>query len=321
MRLGFHLSSEEHGASDLVEVGAFVESLGLPSVSVSDHFHPWGKRQGHSPFVWSTLAGLAATTSTLEMGPLVTCPIMRMHPAIVAHAAATTATMAPNRFFLSVGTGEWLNEHVVGDHWPSLSRRIEMLDEAVTVIRRLWSGKLISHHGTHYTVENARLFDVPEIMPPIFVAGSGEESISLAARVGDGLVLLAPSAESVGFFRSQGGADRPVVGMAHICIAASDEQAQETVRRWWPTAAVPSQLNAELSLPEHFEALAEAIPFEPSTSKTVIGSDVGRFVELVERYADAGFDQLWLHQIGPDQHSAARFIAERIVPALSVPHR
>jgi G6PDH family F420-dependent oxidoreductase len=314
MDIGFHLSSEEHGPGELIEVGQLAERLGFDSCSISDHFHPWGERQGHSPFVWSVLGGLRATTD-LELGPLVTCPILRTHPAIIAHAASTMATMRPDKFFLGVGTGERLNEHVVGEHWPSVSRRLAMLEEAIVIMRELWSGELVSHHGEFFTVENARLFDVPDEPPPIYVAASGPRSLRVAADHGDGLVLLSPDRDLIAEFRERD-ADRPIVGMQHVCVADSKEDATRTVRHWWPTTGLPSALNAELPLPEHFVAAGESVPDDAASREGVLGAEVDEHVERLREYEDAGFDRVWIHQIGPDQERAARFYADEVVPAL-----
>src|SRR5215218_7978380 len=165
---GLALSSEEHGPLDLVRNARAAEEAGFEFVSISDHFHPWLSAQGHSPFVWSVLGALATSTE-LGLGVGVTCPLIRVHPAIVAHAAATVSLMAPGRFFLGVGTGEALNEHVHGDRWPAVEVRLSMLEEAVAVMRSLRSGDTVDHWGEHYTVENARLFDAPEVPVPVVV--------------------------------------------------------------------------------------------------------------------------------------------------------
>ena len=155
MKLGYTLSSEEHRPLDLLDFAARAEEAGFAFLSISDHFHPWISKQGNSPFVWSVLGGLSRATERILIGTGVTCPTIRIHPAIVAHAAATAASMLPGRFYLGVGTGENLNEHVLGDRWPAADLRLEMLEEAVEVIRSLWSGEETTHRGSHYTVERA----------------------------------------------------------------------------------------------------------------------------------------------------------------------
>jgi G6PDH family F420-dependent oxidoreductase len=171
--LGVILASEEHPAPRLVDIAVQAEQAGFRTACISDHYHPWVRAQGESSFVWSVLGGVAARTSELRIHTTVTCPTVRIHPAIVAQAAATVATMMPGRFELGVGSGEALNEHILGDAWPSAAVRLEMLEEAVEVIRLLWQGGQCSHRGRHYTVENAELFSLPDEPPPIHVSALG----------------------------------------------------------------------------------------------------------------------------------------------------
>src|SRR6266566_3097685 len=180
MQLGYHLSSEEHDANTLVRLAGRAEQLGFGFATIADHFHPWTDAQGQSPFVWGVLGGIAATTSTLRVGTAVTCPLIRTHPAIVAQAAATAAAMFGDRFFLGVGSGEALNEHIFGDRWPPADIRLEMLEEAVAVMRKLWEGGQQSHEGKHYRVENARLYTLPDEPVPVMVSGFGTKSAALA---------------------------------------------------------------------------------------------------------------------------------------------
>jgi coenzyme F420-dependent glucose-6-phosphate dehydrogenase len=315
-RIGYHLSSEEHPPRSLVANGSLAEELGFDSLSISDHFHPWSEAQGHSPFVWSVIGGLAHATERVEIGTLVTCPILRIHPAVIAHAAATAASMLPGRFFLGLGTGERLNEHVLGQHWPTAGRRQQMLEEAVEVIRQLWRGVLTSHHGEFFTVENARLYDVPEDPPPLYIAASGDDAAEVAGRLGDGLVALAPDADVLEGFRNAGGAGKPIVGMTHVCWADSRDHALDTVREFWPTSGIPHLLNAELPLPVHFDEAASVVPEEQISEKMVLGGDVDEHLDELRQYRDAGFDRLWVHQVGPEQEGFLRFYAEKILPEL-----
>src|SRR5919112_4126258 len=183
---GYTLSSEEHPPGQLVQNARRAEEEGFDFVSISDHYHPWVTAQGHSPFVWSVLGAVAASTERIEVGVGVTCPIMRIHPAVLAQAAATTSLLFDGRFFFGVGTGEALNEHILGHRWPRPEVRLAMLEEAVDVVRRMWTGETVDHRGDFYEVENARLFDPPEQPPPVIVSGFGPQAIELAARIGDG---------------------------------------------------------------------------------------------------------------------------------------
>src|SRR4051812_27083823 len=200
MQLGVGFSSEELGPDAIVRAAARAEEAGFETAWVSDHFHPWVDAQGESPFVWSVLGGIAASTEQMRVGTGVTCPIMRVHPVILAQAAATTQCMFDGRFWFGVGTGEALNEHVTAERWPEASIRLEMLEEAVAGIRELWSGDTISHYGKHFSVENARLYPLPSRPPPIYVSAFGSKAAEVAARIGDGFVGTQPGREVIDAF-------------------------------------------------------------------------------------------------------------------------
>lgn len=312
--LGYALSGEEHGPSDLVRYAALAEEAGFPFAVVSDHFHPWIDRQGHSPFAWTVLGGVAQATERLRVGTGVTCPTMRMHPAIVAHAAATCAAMMPGRFFLGVGTGEYLNEHVLGDRWPPAAVRREMLEEAVALIRELWTGRQVEHHGRHYTVENARLYTLPEEPPPIAVAASGPAAAELAGRIGDGLVCVGPAEGAVERFREAGGEGKPRYGQVHVCYGEDEAKARRTAHEWWPNGAMPGELSQVLPQPAHFEQAAKLVREEDVTEIVPCGPDPERHIETIRGFLDAGFDHVYAHQIGPDQEGFLRFYAREVLP-------
>jgi G6PDH family F420-dependent oxidoreductase len=201
MRIGYFLSSEEYSPSELLQQAQLAEQAGFDGLWISDHFHPWNDEQGHSPFVWSMIGAVAQATSRMKVTTAVTCPTVRLHPAIVAQAAATSAILLDGRFALGVGSGEALNEHIFSDRWPEASERLEMLEEAVAVIRLLWEGGVQSHRGEHYRVDHARIYDLPEQTPPIIVSGFGPQAISLAARIGDGFATVQPDADAVKQYR------------------------------------------------------------------------------------------------------------------------
>ena len=209
VRFGYALSSEEHRPADLIANAVRAEEGGFEFALISDHYHPWVDAQGHSPFVWTVLGGIARETSTLEVGTGVTCPMIRIHPAIIAQAAATTADLFDGRFFLGVGTGENLNEHILGDHWPPYEDRREMLAESVEIMRGLWEGELFSHRGDHYVVENARVYTLPAEPPRIMIAASGPESASLAGEDGDGLIVVSADPEVIGEFERAAAPESP----------------------------------------------------------------------------------------------------------------
>lgn len=212
VELGYFLSSEEHGPRELVRQAQLAERVGMRSVWISDHYHPWLDEQGESPFVWSVIGAIAATTQ-LRVTTAVTCPTMRIHPAVIAHAAATSTVLLEGRFELGVGSGENLNEHIFGDAWPVTDQRLEMLEEAIDVIRQLWSGGEITHRGRHYTVENARLYTLPGAPPPIVMSGFGPKSTELAGRIADGYASTMPDAELLETYRSSGGRGEASAGL------------------------------------------------------------------------------------------------------------
>ncbi|HEX2050716.1 MAG TPA: TIGR03557 family F420-dependent LLM class oxidoreductase [Actinomycetota bacterium] len=316
MEIGYKISSEEHAAPDLVRQARRAEEAGFTFAAISDHYHPWTDAQGHAPFVWGVIGAIAQVTERLRVLTGVTCPTVRIHPAIVAHAAATAAALLPGRFELGVGTGENLNEHVLGDHWPPVRKRLEMLEEAIDVMRQLWSGKLTTHYGRHYTVENARVYDAPERPIPVMVAASGERSLELAGRVGDGLIALAPSDDVVETFERSGGAGKPRHAEVTVCWARDERSAKETSYRYWPIAGVEGQLMQELPLPAHFEQAASMIDPDDATETIALGPDPETHLAVIRKFADAGYDRIWVHQIGPDQDGFFDFYESEVLPKL-----
>ena len=315
--IGYALSSEEHPPSDLVRNARRAEEAGFTFALISDHFHPWIDRQGQSPFVWSVIGGIAHATERLRVGTGVTCPMIRIHPAIIAHAAATSAAMMPGRFFLGVGTGENLNEHVLGDKWPASHVRREMLEEAVEIIRLLWEGGSQDYDGAYYTVENARLYTLPDEPPPIVVAASGERAAELAGRIGDGFVGTSANRELLETFERSGGAGKPRYGQLTVCYAADEAQARRTAHEYWPTAGIRGELSQELPMPAHFEQAAQLVTEEQVAEAVVCGPDPQRHVEKIREYVDAGYDHVYVHQIGPDQEGFLAFYEKEILSQFS----
>lgn len=316
MELGYKLSSEEHNPTDLVKNARRAEEIGFTFALISDHYHPWVDRQGQSPFVWGVLGALSQATERLQVGTGVTCPTIRIHPAIIAQAAATAAALMPGRFFFGVGTGENLNEHVLGDHWPAAAVRIEMLAEALGVIRMLWDGKQHSHRGTYYTVENARLYTLPENPPPIMIAADGPKAITLAGEKGDGYIGLAPDAELLAQFDNAGGAGKPRYTETQVCWHQDADKAKQIAYEVWPNAATKGQLNQELPLPAHFEQAAEMSGPDDMAATVACGPDPEVHLEQIKKYVDAGYDHICVHQIGPDQDGFFDFYSREILPKL-----
>jgi G6PDH family F420-dependent oxidoreductase len=315
-QIGYTLSCEEFGPRDLVRFARRAEEAGFDFLTISDHFHPWVERQGNSPFAWSVLGAVAEVTERVRVGTGVTCPTVRYHPAVVAQAAATVAAMMPGRFFLGLGSGENLNEHILGEGWPATPVRQERLEEAVAVIRELWKGEMTSHHGAHFTVENARIYTLPDELPEIIVAAGGPRATELAGRIGDGFWGLVPDPEVISAFEEAGGTGKPRIGQVHVCFAADEQEAKRTALEWWPNAVASGSLPWELPLPSHFEDATSWADEEAIAAEVVCGPDPERHAEAVKEFVDAGYDRVHFHQVGPDQEGFIEFFERELKPRL-----
>ena len=304
--LGYALSSEEHPPADLVRNAERAEQAGFTFALISDHFHPWVDAQGHSPFVWSVVGGIAQRTERLRVGTGVTCPLIRTHPAIIAHASATCGALMPGRFFLGLGTGENLNEHIFGDPWPAADERLAMFEEAIEVIRLLWEGGYQTYRGEYYNVENARLYTLPEQPVPIAVAASKPGAAEIAGRLGDALINVAPDEDIVEQY-TQAGGEGPRYAQLTVCWAKSEEEGKKTAHKVWPNAGIKGDLAQELPLPRHFEQAAQLVSEEDVAETVVCGPDPERYLEQIREYAQAGYDHVYLHQVGRDQEGFFSF--------------
>jgi G6PDH family F420-dependent oxidoreductase len=312
MRIGCFLSSEEHGPQALADQARRAQDAGFHALWISDHYHPWIDEQGHSPFVWATI-GAISQVSQLPVTTAVTCPTVRIHPAVIAHAAATSAVLLEGRFALGVGSGEALNEHILGTVWPDADTRLEMLEEAVEVIRTLWRGGVQDHRGRHYTVQNARLYDLPDEPPPIYVSGFGPKAVRLAARIGDGYVTTMPDRELIGLYRSEGGKG-PVQAGTKVCFGHDEAAARRTAYRLWPNEGLPGELAQVLPTPAHFEQACELVSEDVVAEAVPCGPDLERHVEALREFAEAGVDELFVQQIGPDQDAFFDDWAREVLP-------
>jgi len=313
--IGYFLSSEEYDAASLIDQARRAEDAGFEALWISDHFHPWNDEQGESPFVWSVIGALSQVVD-LPVTTAVTCPTLRIHPAVIAQAAATAATLMPGRFSLGVGSGEALNEHIFGDAWPEVDVRLEMLEEAVEVIRQLWTGELVSHRGKHYTVSNARIYSLPDRLPEILVSGFGEKSIDLAGRIGDGFMTVQPDPDALNAFRKASGGKRTQGGLK-VSWAPDVDTAVKDVHRLWPNELLEGQLSQELSLPSWFQQ-ASALVTEDMVreSPTPKGPDVAQHVSAISTYLDAGFDEVYVGQIGGRLDGFFKAYADDVLPAV-----
>jgi G6PDH family F420-dependent oxidoreductase len=289
--------------------------VGFDAVWVSDHYHPWVDAQGESPFVWNVLGGIAYTTERVRIGTGVTCPIMRIHPAVVAHAAATTQVMANGRFWLGIGTGEALNEHILGLKWPETDVRLEMLEEAVEIMRALWTGKQTSHYGKHFTVENARIYTLPDTPPPVYVSAFGKKAVGVAAEIGDGLVGTSPEETLLKEYTARGGTG-PKHGQLKVAWATSRAAGEDMVFERWPTSGLQGELSQELPTPAHFEQAVATVRKEDAVGQTPCGPDADAHIAAIREYERAGYDSVYVTQVGPNQHEFLDFYATEVLPAL-----
>lgn len=312
-KLGYAVSSEEVHPRDAVRHVQRAEALGFSFALISDHFHPWVDQQGHSPFVWNIIGAIAMATERIHLGTGVTCPIIRIHPAILAQAAATSAAMMPGRFFFGIGTGEKLNEHVLGDRWPAFERRAEMFREAVHIIRTLWRGEDTTYYGQFYTVETARLYTLPDEPPPLMIAASGPKAATMAGQIGDGFISTAPDAELVTRFE-EGGEGRPKYGKLTVCYHPDEAQAKALAHQWWPTAALGGELSQELPTPAHFEQAAKNVTPDDVAEAVLCSADPEAHKARIQEFVDAGFDHVYVHQVGPEQDGFFDFYEKHILP-------
>jgi G6PDH family F420-dependent oxidoreductase len=312
--IGYAFSSEEFHTRDLVRFAAMAEEAGFTFALISDHYHPWVDAQGQSPFVWVTIGGIAQATSRLRLGTGVTCPIMRIHPAILAQAAATAADLMEGRFFFGVGTGEALNEHIVAKHWPEFDVRLEMLREAVALIRLLWKGGSQSFHGEYFQVENARIYTLPEKLPEIFLAASGEKAAKLAGQIGDGFISTAPKKALVSTFEQSGGGGKPRIGQVTVCWAPTEDEAIDIAFKIWPNAGLSGELTQVLPTPTHHEQACKLVTREKIAEEVICGPDPQKHIEAIQQYVDAGFEQVYVHQVGPEQGGFMKFYQREVLP-------
>ncbi|MFL6056840.1 MAG: LLM class F420-dependent oxidoreductase [Actinoallomurus sp.] len=315
-KFGYFLSCEEHSPKELVRQAKLAEQAGFEALWISDHFHPWLDEQGESPFVWSMIGALSQVTS-LPITTAVTCPLVRTPPVIVAQAAATSAVITGGRFVLGVGTGEALNEHIIDSCWPPADERRQMLEEAIEVMRELFSGKLVTHRGRYYDVDTARLYTLPDGPPPIYMSGFGKKAATLAGQIADGFMCTMPDRELLEVFRSAGGEGKPTQAGLKVCWGRDVASARKTAHRLWPNEQLPGEAAQLLPLPRHFEQLSQLVTEEMIEENLPCGPDPERHLEAIREYVDAGYDEVYVNQIGPDQEEFFSFFAEQVLPELT----
>lgn len=316
MKIGYTLICEEHPPKRLLSHARQAEAAGFDFLAISDHFHPWTSGQGESPFVWNVLGALALATEQIEIATAVTCPTFRYHPAIVAQAAATTAQMLEGRFSLGVGSGEALNENILGEVWPETTQRLKRLEEALALIRELWSGETVTFRGEYYRAINARLFTLPDKLPKICVAASGTEAATLAGKVGDGFWGLAPDSELLETYLKAGGPKEPVYGQFHVCCAESEKAARKLVHKQWPNHGLTGELASVLPTVSHFEQACEMVTEEMACKDVPCSLKPMEHLERFREYEAAGYTHVTVHQIGTDHSRFFDFYERKILPEL-----
>ncbi|NJP72354.1 LLM class F420-dependent oxidoreductase [Streptomyces sp. C1-2] len=317
VKIGYTMMTEQAGPRALVDHVAQAEGVGFDFSVTSDHYFPWLREQGHSPYAWAVLGAAAQATSRIPLMTYVTCPTFRYHPAVVAQKAATLQLLSEGRFRLGLGAGENLNEHVVGGGWPAADVRHERLEEAVGIIRDLFGGKHVTRHGTHFDVESAKLWDLPDEPPPIGIAVSGEQSCRLAGHLADLVIATEPKSELIEAFERHGGTGKPRVGQLPVCYDTDRHAAVKRAHEQFRWFGSGWKVNAELPHPDSFSAATQFVTEEDVAASIPCGDDPEAFVEAVRPYAEAGFTEIALVQIGGDSQPAfLDWSAKTLLPAL-----
>jgi G6PDH family F420-dependent oxidoreductase len=316
-QFGYTAMGEQTPAKQMITDLVAAEMAGFDFSVMSDHYFPWVEEQGHSPNAWAVLGAAAQATQRLPLMTFVTCPTFRYHPAVVAQQAATVGVLSSGRFTLGLGAGENLNEHVVGKPWPMARVRQERLQEAVEIIKKLFTGEYVNYEGKHFQVERAKLYDLPDQPPPIGIAVSGPGSLSLASKYADALISVEPNGDLVAGFNENGGASKPKYGQLAISYGRDEKAAKAEARDLWRWALSGWHVMAELPEPRSFDAASENVTEDDIAELVPCGPDIGTYVEAVKQYTDAGFTHLALVQVGAEnQRDFIEWAASDLLPAL-----
>lgn len=315
LKLGYKLMSEEHGPKELVRNAIGAEKAGFDFAAISDHFFPWLEEQGHSPFAWSVLGAIANATHGLGLMTSVTCPSMRYHPAIIAQAAATLGILTDNRFTLGLGSGERLNEHVVGLGWPGIAERHERFAEAIDIIQGLLQNDLTNYAGKHLKLDTAKLYDLPSRKPPVVIAAGGPQAAELAGEKGDGVMTTEASDEILSAYRKAGGAG-PRYAEVGLCAGTSEEEARAVAHRYFRWSVAGWAVQAELPDTKGFKAASRHVTPQNVAEHISCGPSAEHHLRAIRKFIEAGFDHIVLTQIGPDQAYFLRLFEEQLAPEL-----
>jgi probable non-F420 flavinoid oxidoreductase len=315
--IGYHASHEQLAPSALLECVREAEQAGFTAAMCSDHILPWTETQGHSGFAWSWL-GAAMHATSLPFG-VVNAPGQRYHPAIVAQAAATLAEMFPGRFWVALGSGEAINEHVTGGRWPTKPQRNARLKECVDIIRALWAGEQVTHHGL-VTIEDAKLYSLPERPPMIFGAAITPETARWVGGWADGLMTVSQPRETlrkvVDAFSEGGGAGKPMYLQVKLSFASDERDARRMAHEQWGSNVMPSSIAANLAMPDQFAAAARFVRPEDLDGAVRVSASLDRHVGWLREDLEMGFDHLYLHNVNLEQHAFIEAFGERVLPSL-----
>ncbi|HEY5516016.1 MAG TPA: TIGR03557 family F420-dependent LLM class oxidoreductase [Pengzhenrongella sp.] len=328
LTVGYAAMLEQFHPTEAIELSAYAEERGFSGVMAADHFQPWVPAQGQSAFVWNVLAALGERTRG-DLGPGVTAPTFRWHPAMVAQASATLAAMYPGRHWLGLGSGEALNEHVVAGYWPEAPERINRMFEAIEIINKLFTASLagrdVKHAGPFYQLESTRLWTMPEVAPEILVATAGPVTAKRAGRHADGLITVGAPLEKIsGLFAKfddgarEAGKDpatMPKVLQLHMSWAETDEQALANAMTQWPNGGMTFP-KADIRSPFDFEQMAKLVRPEDFAGRIVISAEPDRHRAEIQKYVDLGFDRIYLHNVGRNQREWIETFGRDVLPAL-----
>jgi coenzyme F420-dependent glucose-6-phosphate dehydrogenase len=325
MGLGYAASFEQFHPTDLLAYSQQAEAAGFTAVMASDHFHPWVPSQGHSAFVWSWMGALGYATK-LRFGTGVTPPGYRYHPAVIAQAAATLEAMFPGRFYLGLGAGEALNEHITGEYWPEAPTRLARLWESVEIINKLFTGKVIKHQGTHFRVESARIYTLPDSPPPIYIATSGPIGAQNTGRYTDGIITVGAADEKLKMLveRFEQGAKAagkdpstmPRMLQVKVSYDETVEAATEAAVKEWPNGGMNFP-KGDIRNPEDFEAMAKLVRPENYKNRVLITPDLDEHVAYIQHFIDLGFGEVYVHNVGRNQEAFIKAYETGVVPKLN----
>ena len=326
--IGYAAMLEQFHPTELLDWCADAEQAGFSAgFMVSEHFQPWTPQQGQSAFAWAFMGALGLRTS-LKFGTAVTCPGFRYHPAVIAHAAATLGAMFPGRFWLGLGAGEALNEHVIGGEWPEIGVRSAMMFESIEIINKLFSGQVVKHKGEHFTLESSKLYTRPlGAQVPIYVATAGPYNAKRTGRLADGMITVGAADEKIGMLwgkfaegATESGKDAsrmPKLLQIHVSWAATDEQAVDNAMKEWPNGGMPFA-KQDIKNPEDFAAMARLVRPSDFKDRVLMTSDLDRHIALIQHYVDMGFDEIHLHNVGRNQAEFIAIFGKQVLPALKL---